>query len=200
MDFFFINFVEGINGMLNISLYGPSGIVTDSSSGTLFVADTYNHRVISYAAGTVVAGGNGPGNSTTTLDFPYGLVYESVTKSLIIPNYSTNNIVRWVLGATNRAYVAGDVMGNPGSNSTFLNSPVGMTMDPMGNIYVADSGNNRIQFFMAGQSTATTIAGTSASGTNATQLNIPFWVILDNQLNLYVSDTFNNRVQKFLRY
>ncbi len=92
-------------------------------------------------------------------------------------------------------------MGISGIDSISLYNPVGVTMDPMGNIYVADSGNHRIQFFLAGQSNATTITGTTGiSGINANQLSFPYWVILDNQLNLYVSDTFNNRVQKFVRY
>ena len=71
----------------------------------------------------------------------------------------------------------------------------------MGNIYVADSNNHRIQMFLANQSNDTTIAGvTDVLGTNSTHLKIPYWLTLDNQLNLYVSDTFNHRVQKFLRY
>ncbi len=81
-----MNLLEGINGTLNISLSGPSAIVIDSSPGILYFTDTYNHRIISYPAGAVVAGGNGQGNSATTLNYPYGLTYESVTKSLIIPN------------------------------------------------------------------------------------------------------------------
>ena len=192
--------VAGTNGTFNISLFHPSAILADPDSGSIFIADTFNHRIVSYPTGAVVAGGNGPGNNDTTLYDPYGLVYESVSKSFVIPNYDTNNIVRWALGAINRTLIAGDAIGNSGRNSTLLWLPVGITMDPMGNIYVADSNNHRIQFFMAGQSNATTIAGTGAAGTSANQLNIPFWVILDNQLNLYVADTFNNRVQKFLRY
>ena len=149
---------------------------------------------------TVVAGGNGLGNNDTQLYNPYGLVYDSVSRSFIIPNYGAHNIVRWVLGASNRTVIAGDLQGNFGSNSTLLRSPVGIKMDPMGNIYVADSGNHRIQLFMAGQSNGITIAGNGIAGTSASQLNSPFWLLLDNQLNLYVSDTVNNRMQKFLRY
>ena len=74
-------------------------------------------------------------------------------------------------------------------------------MDPMGKIYVADSANQRIQLFLAGQSTGITIAGISGViGNSSTLLNYPFWPLLDNQLNLYVSDYLNFRVQKFNRY
>jgi hypothetical protein len=66
----------------------------------------------------------------------------------------------------------------------------------MGNLYVADRDNHRIQFFLVGQSNGTTIAGiTGISGTNSTLLNVPRSLALDNQLNLYVVDTSNHRIQ-----
>jgi hypothetical protein len=71
----------------------------------------------------------------------------------------------------------------------------------MGNMYVADGFNYRIQFYYAGQSNGTTIAGiTGVTGNNTTTLSTPLSVALDSQLNLYVVDTYNHRVQKFLRY
>ena len=177
-----------------------TAIVNDPISGKIYLANTRTHRIISNPAGVVLAGGNGAGNSYTQLNSPYGLAYDSFSKSFVIPNSATNNIVRWVIGATNRTHITGDINGNFGATSTTLNCPIGLILDPMGNIYVADSNNHRIQMFLANQSNATTIAGvTGVSGTNSTYLNTPYWLILDNQLNLYVSDTFNHRVQKFLR-
>lgn len=71
----------------------------------------------------------------------------------------------------------------------------------MGNIYVADRHNHRIQFFLLNQVNGMTIAGkTGINGNNSTLLNEPLDVALDNQLNLYVADWLNHRIQKFLRY
>jgi hypothetical protein len=71
----------------------------------------------------------------------------------------------------------------------------------MGNLYVADTGNSRVQLFLVGQTAATTIAGITLSpGSSSVQLNAPYSVRLDNQLNLYVADLTNNRIEKFLRY
>jgi hypothetical protein len=76
-----------------------------------------------------------------------------------------------------------------------------LTLDPMGNLYVADRDNYRIQFFFAGQSNGITIAGmTEISGNSSTLLNSPKSIALDNQLNLYVSDSNNHRIQMFQRY
>jgi hypothetical protein len=160
---------------------------------------------MSYASGanngTLLLGGIGPGTNNTQLYLPVGIHLDSFSNSLIIANYGANNIVRYVLGANQWTLVAGDINGTSGNTSTSLSGPLEMTLDPMGNMYVADFANNRIQLFYNGQSTGTTIAGiTGSSGNNATTLNSPWSVRLDNQLNLYVADSDNHRIQKFLRY
>lgn len=153
------------------------------------------------SSGTVVAGGNGAGTGNTQLNAPYSFAFDSSSNSLIIVNYSAHNVVRWILGASSWTLLAGSASGTSGSTSTLLNRPLSVVLDPYGNMYVSDTTNHRIQFFLAGQSNGTTIAGiTGSSGASATQFNLPYWAILDSQLNLYVADTFNNRVQMFQRY
>jgi DNA-binding beta-propeller fold protein YncE len=96
------------------------------------------------------------------------------------------------LGNENWTLLAEASNGTAGNTSTLLSYPAGVTFDPMGNMYVADANNHRIQFFIVGQSVGITIAGISGiSGNNSTMLNIPQSVELDNQLNLYVADTLN---------
>jgi len=88
-----------------------------------------------------------------------------------------------------------------GTTPARFNVPTEAIFDPMGNLYVADRNNNRIQFFYTGQLNGTTLAGiTGVNGTNATTLAAPWSLRLDSQLNLYVADTCNHRIQKFLRY
>lgn len=112
------------------------------------------------------------------------MYFDTESQSLIITNY----------GAGNRN-------GSAGSTSTELRGPTTATLDPMGNLYVADRDNNRMQFFMVRQSNGTTIAGaTLVWGTNAIIFSSPWSVTLDSQLNLYVADAGNTRIQKFLRY
>ena len=137
----------------------------------------------------------------TQLFNPVGLYFDSSTNSLVIANSGDNTIVRWVIGASSWTLVAGDIYGLSGSTSTLLNCPFDVTLDPMGNIYVADRYNHRIQFVLAGQTNGTTIAGvTGVSGSTSTLLNNPLSLALDSQLNLYVADSYNYRVQKFPRY
>ena len=139
---------------------------------------------------------NTPGNLTNRLNYPAGLVLDSFSNSLIIANGWSHSIVRWKLGSTDWVLIAG-VPGVSGNNAIHLNGPIGLTMDPMGNIYAADRGNSRVQLFMNGESTGLTIAG---AGLNGTILTSPVAVKLDSQLNLFVSDYSRSRIVKFSRY
>jgi sugar lactone lactonase YvrE len=104
-------------------------------------------------------------------------------------------------GATTWTLLAGSASGSSGSTATLLYYPAGLAVDSYGNLFVTDSGNARVQFFLAGSSTGTTVAGvTGSAGSSATQLNTPYGVAIDSQRNLYVADTYNYRVQKYINY
>lgn len=152
-------------------------------------------------SGTVVAGGNGAGGNTSQLFHPVAFRFDSLSNSLVISNDGRSNIVRWVLGANNWTLIAGNINGSAGNTMTEFYNPTDVTLDPMGNMYVADRRNHRVQFFPTDQSVGTTIAGISnIAGSNSTLLSGPISLAFDNQLNLYVVDQGNSRVQLFRRY
>ena len=152
-------------------------------------------------SGMVVAGGNGPGINDTQLYSPTGIYLDTSTDSLYIANRDAHNIICWRLGDTRWKHIAGNLNGLSGITQTQFNWPWDVTLDPMGNVYVVDRSNSRLQFFLSGQSNATTIAGVrGVTGTSANLFNLPYSLSFDSQLNIYVADTFNLRIQKFLRY
>ena len=195
----------GSAGNSSNELNWPYGIALHPTLNTLYIADSSNNRIMSYTlgnnSGTLVFGFNGGGNSNTQLYWPVGLHFDILTNSLVIANVGANKIVRYMLGSSFWTLIAGDISGVAGTAPTQLRNPNDATLDPMGNLYVADRGNNRIQFFYTGQLNGTTIAGVpGVFAANATTLAAPWSLRLDSQLNLYVADTYNHRIQKFLRY
>ena len=76
-------------------------------------------------------------------------------------------------------------------------------MDSAGNLYIADSGNNRIRKVTAGSGIITTIAGNGTAGFSgdngpaaAAELNDPAAVAVDSAGNVYIADLNNNRIRK----
>ena len=67
-------------------------------------------------------------------------------------------------------------------------------MDSSGNVYVADTDNNRIQKF---SSSGVFLAKWGSSGSGDGQFNNPWGIAVDSSGNVYVADTGNNRIQKF---
>jgi hypothetical protein len=69
-----------------------------------------------------------------------------------------------------------------------------MAVDSSNNIYVADTGNNRIQKF---NSSGTFLTKWGSNGTGNGQFDSPNGISVDSTGNVYVADTNNNRIQKF---
>jgi hypothetical protein len=99
-------------------------------------------------------------------------------------------VMRVILASGVSSVIAGD--GFPGNASTRLFGPAGIFVTSNYSLYVADYANNRIQMFLSGQLTATTVAGIGASGT----INLvgPSGVVLDGDGYMFIVDRFMNRV------
>src|SRR5437868_123688 len=99
-----------------------------------------------------------------------------------------------------------NVLGNSdGTNrSARFNHPYGITADPSGNVFVADTYNNTIRKLTSVGTNwvVTTIAGLptvsgSADGTNSTaRFSSPAALALDSGGNLYVADTMNHTIRQ----
>jgi streptogramin lyase len=84
--------------------------------------------------------------------------------------------------------------GTSGTGAGELDAPMGMAVDASGNVYVADSVNDRIQKFDSG---GTFIAQWGTHGTGDGELFSPYDVAIDAWGNVYVADAVNHRIQKF---
>jgi hypothetical protein len=87
-----------------------------------------------------------------------------------------------------------DSWGGPGRIPGAFDDPEGIAADSAGNVYVADTGNNRIQKFSSAGAFLDQWGGT---GADPGEFASPKGVATDLAGNVYVADTGNNRVQSF---
>jgi sugar lactone lactonase YvrE len=184
-------------------------------SGNLYIADSGNHRVrlvngsgtITTVAGTGVRGYSGDGGPATAAQLRRpGAAAVDGSGRLYIVDYG-NNRVRRVDASGRITTIAGNgergFSGDGGpATAARLNSPSGLALDHSGNLYIADSRNNRVRK-VSRAGTITTVAGTgkggfSGDGDKATEakLNYPIGLALDHSHNLYIADSGNHRVRK----
>ena len=119
-----------------------------------------------------------------------------------------NHRIRKVDTTGNISTVAGDGAsgyGGDGGPATAaqINAPRGVAVDSAGNIYIADTNNQRIRKVTASTGVITTVAGNGTKGrggdgaqATAAQLNSPWDVAVDGDGNVYIADRLNARFRK----
>ncbi len=120
---------------------------------------------------------------------------------------SWNNRIRKIDTDGNITTVAGTGSGSFGGDggqavNAQIQWPYGITVDNTGNLYIADTYNNRIRR-VGSDGIITTVAGSGVGGYSgdgglATQaaLDRPYGVVLDAEGNLFIADTWNNCIRK----
>ncbi len=84
--------------------------------------------------------------------------------------------------------------GSNGSAESQFDKPNKMAVDTAGNVYVADTNNNRIQKF---STEGAYLTQWGSAGSADGEFSTPHGVAVDGKGNVYVADTGNNRIQKF---
>ena len=84
--------------------------------------------------------------------------------------------------------------GSNGNATAQFRSPVGVVVDPSGHVFVADTGNDRIQKF---DKNGTFVSTWGGFGTGNGQFKEPNGLAVDGGGHVFVADTSNNRIQKF---
>jgi sugar lactone lactonase YvrE len=156
------------------------------------------------------------------LNFPTGISVDAADDIFIADSQSS--AIRVVNPGTQAITIAGTVIqpgiiltvagtlgqdGYSGDNGTpataLLNTPYGVTVDALGNIFIADTDNSAIREVVAVDTTIQTIAGNgtgiagfSGDGGPATSaaLNGPQTVVLGGSGNIFVADSQNSRIRQ----
>lgn len=158
------------------SMRQPYGLLIDPRDGRLFVADTLNHRVLSWPSAAAFTNGqaadlvlgqpdffsvraNQGGTATAkTLISPFALVIDA-QGTLYVSDIGNNRVLGYSAPLTN-GMAATRVFGQGGSFTTAtpnnggvsansMSNPYGVALDTTGNLYVADAANHRVLIFNA---------------------------------------------------
>jgi uncharacterized repeat protein (TIGR01451 family) len=209
---------SGDGGPASLAQFASTwGLALDGAEN-LYVVDLYNYRIRKIPlkgtqAGTIstIAGngsdidsGNG-GQATSAGITPNVVAADSVGNVYLTGNAQVRKIsaldgtISTVAGAGSGGY-SGD--NGPATSAMLSSYLTGLAVDSNGNLYISDTGNNRVRRVTPG-GTISTVAGTGTGGFNgdglgtSTEVSYPTGLAVDAAgQNLYIADTNNLRVRK----
>ena len=202
---------------LSAMLSDIDGMATDNI-GNLFIVDSVNQRIrrvdsvtqiITTAAGNGIIGFAGDGGPAVLAQFNDIDGVEVDAQSNLFIADTGNNRIREVDGATG---IIKTVAGNGGSvfsgdggpaNLASLRYPSGVSVDPQGNIFIADTFNNRVRRVDKATGIIKTVAGIGTYGYSGDggsallgELHFPLGVAVDAWGNIFIADTSSHRIRR----
>jgi len=196
---------------MSAQLNEPQCIVVDAT-GNVYIADTDNNRVRKISNGVIgtvagngtfgFSGDNGPAASAQ-LGHPDSLALDAAGNLFIADFY--NNRIRRVTNGVITTVAGNGKFGFSGDSGPATDAQLagarGIALDAAGNLFIADSGNNRIRKVAGG--VITTVAGNGKAGFSgddgpaaAAGLTDPLQVAVDTAGDLYIADTLSSRIRK----
>jgi N-acetylneuraminic acid mutarotase len=183
--------------------------------GNVYIGDTNNGRIrrvdattgiITTIAGNGLQGFSGDGGPATSAELfgPHGVALDPFG-NLYFADWGNSEVRKVNLATGIITRVAGLGSGGDGGLATnaSLNLPQAVATDAKGNIFIADTGDDRIRRVDALTNIITTVAGNGTQGYNGdgilatnAELFLPSGVALDSSGNIFIADQGNNRIRR----
>jgi hypothetical protein len=197
-------------------LYQPTGLAVDSSNN-LYIADSKHNCVRMLANGasgvtalTTVAGTCGSAASATPS--PNGLIldagnnlYISIQDTEALPAVSTYQVLRQTPGSSLCVMAGASSTLVPNacagiSGSVTLNAPSGLAINGMGDLFIADTGNNCVRQIanLTSYKTAVGRCSNDSTGNSATTLSKPYGLTFAPTQALLITETNPNNVVSYV--
>ncbi|MBL8891144.1 MAG: hypothetical protein JNL67_14270 [Planctomycetaceae bacterium] len=181
----------------NITNGRPTGLSVDAN-GMLWVADTHYYQALAYSRVGELDREKSIFGEPGIEPGKFGMLTEVAFDSqgrVLIGEYGENDRIQVFSSAGQLLFQIGQHGTEPGQ---FMR-PQCLTVDELDRVWVADSGNHRVQVFQMHDDHATLIQTIGAEGTAAGQMRFPYDLFFDEHGDLYVCEFGNHRVQKFNR-
>lgn len=212
--------ISGSSGLLavQVSLWRPVAVAVDAN-GHLFLAESTFEEIrqvdigtgtISAVAGFATAGFGEegyPANRGPSLAGPLGLAIGK-DGNLLIADTRNHRVCRVDVRTGIMTVIAGNAIGGFSDDGQYASGatllfPEGVASDKAGDIFIADTGNNRIRKVDITTGFITTVAGNGRAGFVGdgsaavhASLSGPTAVAVDQTGNIFIADTGNNRIRK----
>lgn len=197
---------DAVGNLSTVRFDSPQGICFDVN-GNMYVADSYNHNIKKITPSGIVTKVAGFYNGfedgligNALFNLPSGVCVDA-SGNIYVADENNNRIRKISVAAGTVSTVAGSTAGFADGNGATakFDHPHSICIDNLGNLYVADTKNNKIRkITTSGQ--VSTFAGSTqgtadGNGTSA-QFSYPYGICLDNNGNLYVNENGSHKIRK----
>lgn len=186
--------VWGAPGSGSGQFQSPKGVAV-APDGSLYVVDSRNNRIQKFdSSGQHILSWGEFGTGQGQFNEPWGVAVDA-QGNVYVADWWNHRVQKFdgdgrFIAAWGEYGITNGSLGEPG----VFYGPRSIAIDPKGNVYVADTGNHRIQVF---DSSGRFLSQHGGRGSGDGQFEEPVGLAIDKDGYIFVADTWNRRIQRF---